>query len=120
MTVRFDEYYNPAKIDGYIFKIYGSPEGVLTALELKEIDMISYDLVPAHIELIEANEGNKYGHLELTTVPDIGFFYLGFNIDKAPINNKAFRIAVAHLVIIILRWMFILTVTALEAVAVWQ
>ena len=95
---RFDEYYNPAKIDGYIFRIFGSPEGVLTALELKEVDMLSFDLVPAHIEIIEKNEGGKFDHLEVTSVPDIGFFYLGFNIDKTPFNNKAFRIAVAHLV----------------------
>lgn len=95
---RFDEHYNPAKIEGYIFRIFGSPEGVITALELKEVDMLSYDLVPAHIEMIEANEGGKFDHLELTSVEDIGFFYLGFNIDRPPFNNKDFRIAVAHLV----------------------
>ncbi|MDO5755267.1 MAG: ABC transporter substrate-binding protein [Tissierellia bacterium] len=92
------EYFQDIKIDGYIFKIFGSPEGVLTALELGDIDLVSYDLIPAHIEQIENNEGGKYDHLELTNVNDIGFFYLGMNNEKAPFNNKDFRIALAHLV----------------------
>lgn len=92
------DYFQDIKIDGYIFNIFGSPEGVLTALELKDIDLVSYDLVPAHIEQIENNEGGKFDHLELTHVNDIGFFYLGMNADKEPFNNKDFRIALAHLV----------------------
>lgn len=98
VTERFDDYYDPAEIEGYIFRIFGAPEGVITALELGEIDMLSYDLVPAHIEMIENNEGGKFDHLELTSVDDIGFFYLGMNMDREPFNNKAFRIALAHLV----------------------
>lgn len=92
------DYFQDINIDGYIFNIFGSPEGVLTALELKDIDMVSFDLVPAHIEQIKANEGGKFDHLEITEVNDIGFFYLGMNNDRAPFNNKAFRIALAHLV----------------------
>ena len=91
-------YHEEIFIDGYIFKIFGSPEGVLTSLELGDVDLLTNELVPSHIELIKANEGGKYDHLELTEVDDIGFFYLGFNIDRAPFNNKDFRIAVAHLV----------------------
>ncbi|HSH34746.1 ABC transporter substrate-binding protein [Schnuerera sp.] len=92
------DYFEDINIDGYIFNIFGSPEGVLTALELGDIDLVSYDLVPAHIEQIDNNEGGKYDHLELTNVNDIGFFYLGMNLDRAPFNNKDFRIATAHLV----------------------
>lgn len=98
VTETYKDFYEPASIDGYIFKIFGAPEGVLTALERKEIDMVSYDLVPAHIEMVEKNEGGKFDDYELTSVNDIGFFYLGFNIDRPPFNNKQFRIAVAHLV----------------------
>lgn len=92
------EYFEEINIDGYIFEIFGSPEGVLTALELGDIDLVSYDLVPAHIEQIKDNEGGKYDHLELTEVNDIGFFYLGMNGDREPFANKDFRIALAHLV----------------------
>ncbi|SMP44426.1 ABC transporter substrate-binding protein [Anoxynatronum buryatiense] len=93
---RFDDYFEQPIIDGYIFQIFASPEGVLTALELGTVDIVSYDLVPAHTEQISNNEGGKYDHLELTEAQDIGFFYLGMNLDRAPFNNKAFRIAVAH------------------------
>lgn len=95
---RFDDYFDPPIIDGYIFQIFASPEGVLSALELGTIDMVSYDLVPAHTEQIENNEGGKYDHLELTEAQDTGFFYLGLNLEKPPFNNKAFRVALAHLV----------------------
>ena len=98
VTERFDAYFQPPKIAGYIFKIYASPEGVLTDLELRNVDMVSYDLIPAHINQIKTNEGGKFNHLEITEAPDIGFFYIGMNNDRPPFNNKAFRIAVAHLV----------------------
>jgi peptide/nickel transport system substrate-binding protein len=93
---RFDDYFELPIIDGYIFQIFASPEGVLTALELGTVDMVSFDLVPAHTEQIYNNVGGKYDHLELTEGNDIGFFYLGFNMDREPFNHKAFRIAVAH------------------------
>lgn len=92
------DFYEDIQIDGYIFNIFGTPEGVLTAIEREEIDMVSYDLVPSHIEQIKTNEGERYSHMELTEVSDIGFFYLGMNGDREPFNNKDFRIAIAHLV----------------------
>jgi peptide/nickel transport system substrate-binding protein len=98
VTTAYKDYFSPAKIDGYIFKIYASPEGVLTDLELKVVDMVSYDLIPAHINQIKANDGGKYSHLKITEAPDIGFFYIGLNNDRAPFNNKDFRIALTYLV----------------------
>ncbi len=86
------------KIDGYIFKIYASPEGVLSDLQLQVVDMVSYDLIPAHINQIKANDGGRYSHLQITEAPDIGFFYIDMNMLRPPFDNKAFRIAVAHLV----------------------
>lgn len=98
VTEAYTDYFNPVNIDGYIFKIYASPEGVLTDLELKNVDMVSFDLIPAHINQIKANEGGRFSHLVVTEAPDIGFFYIGMNADRPPFNNKAFRIAVAHLI----------------------
>lgn len=98
VTEKYAEYFSPAKIDGYIFKIYGSPEGVLSDLELKVADMVSYDLIPAHINLIKENQGGKYSHLTITEAPDIGFFYIGLNNSRPPFDNKDFRIALTYLV----------------------
>lgn len=95
---KYKDYFSPAKIDGYIFKIYASPEGILSDLQLQVVDMVSYDLIPAHINQIKANEGGRYSHLQITEAPDIGFFYIGMNMLRPPFDNKAFRIAVAHLV----------------------
>lgn len=98
VTVANDDYHEEIFIDGYIFKIFGSPEGALTSLELKDVDMMSADFVPAHIDSVKANEGGKYNHLEMTEVADMGFFYLGFNLLREPFNNKDFRIAMSYLV----------------------
>ncbi|NLY44412.1 MAG: ABC transporter substrate-binding protein [Tissierella sp.] len=91
------DYHEDIAIDGYIFKIFGSPEGILTSLELKDVDLLSNELVPAHIDLIKANEGGKYNHLAMSEVDDIGFFYLGFNLNRKPFDNKDFRIAMTYL-----------------------
>lgn len=94
----FKDYFYPVKIDGYIFKIYASPEGVLSDLQLGVVDMVSYDLIPAHINQIKGNEGGRYSHLQITEAPDIGFFYIGMNTLRPPFDNKDFRIAIAHLI----------------------
>ncbi len=98
VATRYDDYFHPVNIDGYIFKIYASPEGVLTDLELKQVDMVSYDLVAAHINQIKADDGGRYSHLTITEVPDIGFFYIGMNNNRAPFSNKDFRVALSYLV----------------------
>ncbi len=98
VTKAFEDYFEPAKIDGYIFKIYAAPEGVIADLELKNVDMVSFDLIPAHINMIKDNANGEFDHLEVTEAPDIGFFYIGMNNERPPFNNKDFRIAVAHLV----------------------
>jgi peptide/nickel transport system substrate-binding protein len=95
---KFEDYWYPPVIDGYIFQIFASPETIITALQLEQVDMVSYDLIPAHISLIKDNSGGSFDHLEITEANDIGFFYLGMNNDRPPFDNKAFRIAVAHLV----------------------
>lgn len=94
---RFDDYFEPAKIDGYIFQIFASPDGVISALERGDIDMVSYDLIPAHIDLIQTNAGGNFDHLTITEAQDIGFFYLGFNLNRSPFDNRAFRVAVSYL-----------------------
>ncbi len=94
---RFDDYFEPAKIDGYIFQIFASPDGVISALERGDVDMVSFDLIPAHIDLISTNAGGAFDHLTITEAQDIGFFYLGFNLNRAPFDIKAFRVAVAYL-----------------------
>jgi len=98
ITETFEDYFERPNIDGYIFKIYASPEGVLTDLELEVVDMVSYDLIPAHINQIKDNEGGRYGHLTITEVPDIGFFYVGLNNNRPPFDNKDFRVALSYLV----------------------
>ncbi len=98
VTSKFEDYWYPPVIDGYIFQIFASPETIITALQLEQVDMVSYDLIPAHISLIKDNTDGSFDHLEITEANDIGFFYLGMNNARPPFDNKAFRIAVAHLV----------------------
>ncbi len=98
VATKYEDYFHPVNIDGFVFKIYASPEGVLTDLELGVVDMVSYDLIPAHINQIKDNDGGRYSHLTITEAPDIGFFYIGMNNNRPPFNNKAFRVALSYLV----------------------
>lgn len=97
VTEKFEDYWNPPVIDGYIFQIFAAPEGVLTGLELGTIDIVSYDLSPAHVEQLEANDGGKYDHITVTRAPDIGFFFLGFNTENPLFADKNFRVAATYL-----------------------
>ncbi|RKD22856.1 ABC transporter substrate-binding protein [Ammoniphilus oxalaticus] len=87
---RNPDYYNNINVDGYIYRVYGQPEAVLSALRTGEIDTHADRLISAHIQQAENIE-----HISTIEVADIGFEYLGLNLRRAPFDNEAFRQALA-------------------------
>lgn len=85
------DYYNDIDIDGYIYRVYGQQESVLSALRTEEIDTNADRFIPAHIAQAE-----EIDHIDIIEVADIGFEYLGLNLRRAPFDNKAFRKALAY------------------------
>lgn len=90
---KYEQFYEDIQIDGYIYRIYGQPEALLVALEQGEIDTNADRLIPAHIE-----RAQSFDFLSVVEVADIGFEYLGFNLREEPLNDKAFRQALAYAV----------------------
>ena len=81
--------------DSVIYSIYGSQDATVLALKKGDIDFMlnPLGLSKGLQEQLEGAEG-------LTTIenPSEGVRYLGFNTRRAPMDNKAFRQAVAILI----------------------
>jgi len=86
-----EQFYEAIQIDGYQYRIYGQPESLLVALEQEEIDTNADRFIPAHIE-----QAQTFDFLNVIEVADIGFEYLGLNLREKPLDDRAFRQALAY------------------------
>ncbi len=78
----------PAKIDQLVFDITPSNTGRLTKLLAKECDVVAYPI--AHEKIVQHEDLS----LEAVTALNVGYF--GFNINKAPFDNKLVRQAISY------------------------
>jgi len=81
----------PKYVKKIVFKIYSTLDVAILALRQGEIDYIAWSITPGYYESLK--DDPRIG-FEMNT--DQGFFYLAFNMRKAPMNDKPFRKAVAH------------------------
>ncbi|MDE0603749.1 MAG: ABC transporter substrate-binding protein [bacterium] len=81
--------------DSAIYSIYGSQDATVLALKKGDIDFMLNPL-----GLSKGLQEQLQGEDGLTTIenPSSGVRYLGFNFRKAPMDNRAFRQAVATLI----------------------
>ncbi|MBL4941032.1 MAG: ABC transporter substrate-binding protein [Colwellia sp.] len=86
---RHDQYWQtPAKIEQLVFDITPSNTGRLTKLLAKECDVTAYPI--AHEKIAQHNDLT----LEAVTALNVGYF--GFNVKKAPFDNKLVRQAISY------------------------
>ena len=81
----------PKHVRRIVFKVIPKLEDSITALEEGKCDYIARTIPP---EYYDDMRGDPRIGAEVNT--ENGFFYLAFNMRKAPMNDKAFRKAVAH------------------------
>ena len=81
--------------DSAIYSIYGSQDAAVLALKKGDVDFILNPL-----GLSQGLQQQLQGEDDLTTIenPSSGVRYLGFNIRKPPMDERAFRQAVATLI----------------------
>ena len=81
----------PKYVKRIVFKIYSTLDVAILALRQGEVDYIAWSITPGYYEALK--DDPRIG-FEVNT--DQGFFYLAFNMRRAPMNDKPFRKAVAH------------------------
>ena len=87
------EHFYPPKIDGYYRKVIPSMEGIIAALENKEIDIESERLSSEM-----ADELSKLSHIKIVGTPTHGPFEIRGALDQKPFSDLAFRKAISHII----------------------
>jgi ABC-type transport system substrate-binding protein len=77
------------------YHVYDSETEALAALEVDEIDSV---LSPRGMTAEQSKTVEKSDSIELVTNPGNAIRYLGFNLDRDPMSDRAFRTALALLV----------------------
>jgi peptide/nickel transport system substrate-binding protein len=91
---RYDQHFSPPKTKDWLFIVYASQEAEFLALINKELDFYDRGLTAVQYE-----EARRLGFLDITEVPDIGVYWLQFNLrPRSPFADHAFREALAHLI----------------------
>ncbi|MHB8585394.1 MAG: ABC transporter substrate-binding protein [Thermoplasmatota archaeon] len=83
----------PTDIQFIEYDIYSSLDSAILALRSGKVDHIPWTITPGEIPSLATDPS-----AHLTFVSDNGYFYLAFNEKRAPMNDRAFRAAMSHLV----------------------
>lgn len=89
------EYTTGPNAESVLYTVYSNQESAVLALKTGEID---YILNPVGLQTGLQGQVRGQEGIDLIENPANGFRYLAFNFHKAPMNNKAFRQAVATLI----------------------
>ena len=91
MLRRFARHFQPPKAEGFLAVKYASPDAVFQAIVKGEVD-----IPDRSITSIQIDEARRAGTVKLTSLPDFGVLYMGFNLRRAPFSSQKFRDAVKH------------------------
>ena len=90
---RFDDYWGePAKTKTVVFRPIAENANRTIELETNQVQ-ISYDIAPNDVARVDEND-----ELQLFREPNFSTTYVGFNIQKAPLDNVLVRQAINHAV----------------------
>ncbi len=81
----------PQNVKRIEFKIYNTLDTAVLALRKGEVQFIDWSIPAGYYNQMKTDP-----NIGSAIVDDQGFFYLAFNMRKAPMNDLAFRTAVAH------------------------
>jgi peptide/nickel transport system substrate-binding protein len=89
----FREHFHPPKCAGIIEVIYGSHDAVAAAIEKGENDRTRYILKPSILLDLQ-----KVKNVVAKGYPNHGFYTLTYHTRRPPLNDPAFRRALAHVI----------------------
>ncbi|SMC22529.1 peptide/nickel transport system substrate-binding protein [Desulfacinum hydrothermale DSM 13146] len=87
----FKEHFSAPKCDGIIRIVYGSHDAMAAAIEKGECDRTRYILKPSLVEDLK-----KVKNVVAKGYPNHGFYTLIYHTRRAPLDDPAFRKAIAH------------------------
>ncbi|WDP92621.1 MAG: ABC transporter substrate-binding protein [Desulfobacter sp.] len=80
-------------VDDVMFRVYGTSDVAVLALKKGDIDYYWWDIQPGYIHDLKEQD-----NVDLYFNKKSALYYLGFNLRRAPFNDKAVRQAVATVV----------------------
>ncbi|WP_459917660.1 ABC transporter substrate-binding protein [Desulfocicer niacini] len=80
-------------VDGVIYKMYGTSDVAILALQKGEIDMYWWGIEPGYVEDLK-----KSPDIELFHNAKSALYFMGFNLRKPPFDDKVLRRAIATLI----------------------
>ncbi len=89
----FKEHFNAPKADGIIRVVYGSHDAMAAAIEKGECDRTRYILKPSLLMDLK-----KVKNVVAKGYPNHGFYTLSYHTQRPPLNDPAFRRAIAHVI----------------------
>jgi len=82
-------------VDSIVYRIYQNQTAAVSALLKGEVD---YILNPNGLQKGFVQQLQTNPNVKITENPSLGFQYISFNLRRYPMNNKAFRVAIAYLI----------------------
>jgi peptide/nickel transport system substrate-binding protein len=89
----FKPHFNPPKSAGIIGIVYGSHDAIAAALEKGECDRTRYILKPSILQDLQ-----KVKNVVAKGYPNHGIYIVSYHTRRAPLNDPAFRRALAHVI----------------------
>ena len=80
-------------VDSLLLSFYGTSDVAVLALKKGDIDYFWWDIQPGYIEDLK-----KQDNIDLYFNKKSALYYMGFNLRRAPFNDKALRLAAAAVV----------------------
>lgn len=93
MAVEAQSIYNGPRLDELLFLYYGTPDAEVTAIQKGEVDAVSDLIRPMDVQTLSGNP-----ELNVTYAEQTHYCYLAFNLRRPPLDQKALRKAIAHLI----------------------
>ncbi|MGD0627622.1 MAG: ABC transporter substrate-binding protein [Thermodesulfobacteriota bacterium] len=91
--VRHEGHFSKPKIEGILRIVFGDMQGLVMALQKKEIDVVGWNLSPLQAKTLKSNMS-----ITVVNVPNHGFYPIHYNCRKKPFDDVAFRRALAYCV----------------------
>jgi len=88
---RFDEYFQPAKVEGILKVTYANVQGIVDAVKIHQVDVGGWGIEPLQAKQLKSTEG-----VDVAEIEDFGVYNLFYNLRRSPFDLLVVRRALTH------------------------